>query len=78
MGLIKKNWDQLLRRGKLYNIKKKKNDNSKGFSRKKKNLLNIIINTILVVRKKPILFRGITKKKNLWHRKFYYAKHIRI
>ena len=41
-------------------------------------LLNIITNTTLAVRGKPTLFRGITKKKDFWHRKLCHAEYTRI
>jgi len=59
-------------------LKKKKTTITKALTVKNLFLLNIITSTILAVKKKPTLFRGITKKKDFWHRRLCHAEHTRI
>jgi len=41
-------------------------------------LLNVIINIILVVKKKLNILRKTTKQKNIWHRRLCYIKYVRV
>jgi len=41
-------------------------------------LLNIIINTTLIVKGKLSILRKIIKQKDIWYRRLYYIKYARV